>query len=725
MSGASERVVVGPAECDPGDGAPLRFTHPAAPALPYLLDERTEPWHGLRHRWGSGFVIVQDPGADGSDGQRSDVQRSGRQHSGRQHSGRWNQPIERDWDSGGNAVRLAFEPLPQLRLEVERRAEDRTHSRTGSRTDGRTGGRIGADGTPLPSLVERYRWTNRSARPLRLGSLGISLPIRDLYVDSTDALTSACHAHVFTGGAWSWLLAEPMSGSGPLLGLVVREGGLWAYSVESRNSRTSSNVRGHLVVHPTDRARNPDAFGGQPDIVLQPEETLRLAWTVGWYTDRAQFLADTDPPVELPQLAVPLNESLRVRPRTGVRVASDQAEVAPTPDGESELTVRGSRHGVAYLRINDATTGAESRTAIAFHYPIRELVELRVRVLLDRHRPWELPEPDRYAFVPRDTETGLTQPTSGWMDWTDGAERLGMPALLQQARLRGWGNESEIDQALRHWAWFARTRLLDEDGTVHRDSAEVEHRPRLYNFPWMAHFFADQYRLYRDERDLDTAARVLERSYQRGAAGHLSIGQPEAVLLVSDLLDQGGDSGRADRLRSWLSASALSFARAGDVLPSHEVNYEQSMVAPLVSLLALVHQRWPDPRLAEALVPAVRWLLAFGGPQPHVRLKDIGIRHWDGFWFGRNRQWGDVFPHHWSVLSAVACAQLPDELSDDSTRKLVDAVFRANTLNITADGEGTCAFVLPSCVDGVPGYRADPLANDQDWALTLWLRTTG
>ena len=30
------------------------------------------------------------------------------------------------------------------------------------------------------------------------------------------------------------------------------------------------------------------------------------------------------------------------------------------------------------------------------------------------------------------------------------------------------------------------------------------------------------------------------------------------------------------------------------------------------------------------------------------------IRHWDGYWFGRERLWGDVFPHYWSVLSAAA-----------------------------------------------------------------------
>jgi hypothetical protein len=30
---------------------------------------------------------------------------------------------------------------------------------------------------------------------------------------------------------------------------------------------------------------------------------------------------------------------------------------------------------------------------------------------------------------------------------------------------------------------------------------------------------------------------------------------------------------------------------------------------------------------------------------------------------------------------------------------------------------------MPSCVDGRPAHRADPLANDQDWALALYLRS--
>ena len=59
-----------------------------------------------------------------------------------------------------------------------------------------------------------------------------------------------------------------MDGSGPGLGLTLTAGELWAYSVESRDQFTGSNLRGHLYLHLTDRARCAHAMGGQPAVLL-------------------------------------------------------------------------------------------------------------------------------------------------------------------------------------------------------------------------------------------------------------------------------------------------------------------------------------------------------------------------------------------------------------------------------------------------------------------------
>ncbi|RVX40284.1 hypothetical protein EDD27_2686 [Nonomuraea polychroma] len=651
LSFGDGRVVLG------AEAAPVAFEHAADPDRLYLLDESIESWHGPDHSWGAGFVITSCG------------------------AGRWQAPYAVEWRSDGVIAR--HRPVAGLELEIDRRVAGERY-------------------------VETYRWTNTGSKPLEITGIGVNVPIRDVYDGAAASLARSCHAHVFTGGAWAWVLAEPMSGTPPLLGAIVREGALWAYSVESRNSATGSDVRGHLVVHPTDHARNPAAFGGQPVIELLPGESYTLRWELGWYANREAFLAATDAPARLPSLTAPVGAVL------GIDLAEGTTLFAG-PDLTSY------EHGVKHVDLE--RDGRRSRAAVAFLAPVRELAEARAARILGEHRPVERPEPERSAFVPVDTRTGLRQAENGWQDWTDGAERVGMAVLLQQARMRGWGDTAAIDEALRGFARFARECLVLPDGSVRRGSRPATHGLRLYNTPWLSHFFHDQFALYGDAADLDLAARLLEASYALGVRDHLLIGHAEAVVAVTTSLEEHGDPARAKVLRDALTEHALGFAGRGTELPAHEVSYEQSMVAPLVSLLATAYDLTPDDRLLSALRTATRWLRAFGGPQPHVRLRDIGIRHWDGFWFGIDRQWGDTFPHYWSVLTAVALRQLPDVLRTEDCERVADAIFTANLVDFGPDGQATCAFMMPSCVDGRPAHQPDPLANDQDWALALLLRS--
>ena len=77
------------------------------------------------------------------------------------------------------------------------------------------------------------------------------------------------------------------------------------------------------------------------------------------------------------------------------------------------------------------------------------------------------------------------------------------------------------------------------------------------------------------------------------------------------------------------------------------------MVAPLLDLLLSARRVDPDAVPADELDRRLGWLSAFAADQPDVRLRHMPIRHWDGYWFGGLRMWGDVFPHYWSILSAA------------------------------------------------------------------------
>jgi len=214
---------------------------------------------------------------------------------------------------------------------------------------------------------------------------------------------------------------------------------------------------------------------------------------------------------------------------------------------------------------------------------------------------------------------------------------------------------------------------------------------------------------------------VIERAFALGADRFLAIGLSEVCVDVADTLEDAGQIERATAIRERVIDSARHFLALGHRIPAHEVFYEQAIVAPLVNLFIDAHRLTGESGFLEGVRKTLPWLLAFGGPQPHVRLRGVAIRHWDGYWFGLRRQWGDVFPHYWSALTASTLYRLPKELRTPAYESLGDTILRANMANYFADGSATCAFVFPTSVDGEAAHVADPLANDQDWHLVIWM----
>ncbi|NIK57779.1 hypothetical protein [Kribbella shirazensis] len=607
------------------DGAVAQVLHPDGRRV-LLGDGPDSVVHDSLHAWGKGFVIT-DRGAF-----------------------RFDSPAFTRWRSSGIDLLYQF---GELELRVGRRFGER--------------------------WTETYELRNTGSGPVEIGSVAVSTPYRDVYTSSRESLTGAVHAHVWTGGADAWVWAVPMDGSGPGLGLQLEEGELWAYSVESREPGTSSNIRGHIYLHVTDQARAPHAMGGQPAITLAPGASYRWTWQLAWYDDLPAFHADREPLIDADRLTAEVNEPIRLR------------------DGR-EIT--SSEPGIQYV---DAP-GGRSRIAVLFHEPLRVIAERRARFVLDHQRRPELPDSRRYAFVPFDNDSGLTVLSSAWRDWSDARERVGMALLLQEVRDRGWGDRAELDEALAGYEQFVREHLLDDQGTIQDDSIH-QNAVRLYNFPWFARFLLGQ-------GDRAGATRILNRYYELGGDHFLAFD-------LGPLLSELG-------LHDHLVRHAKTFIGYGDELPPHEVNYEQSMVAPLLELLASAYRVAPGEIDGAELTRRLPWLTAFAADQPDVRLRHVPIRHWDGYWFGRLRLWGDVFPHYWSALSAVVYAAWPRDLVTPADAawldRAEDAILHANLVSFAADGSATCAFVYPSCVNGQPAHIADPLANDQDWALVYALR---
>jgi hypothetical protein len=444
---------------------------------------------------------------------------------------------------------------------------------------------------------------------------------------------------------------------------------------------------------------------------LAPGEEYVLAWEVAWYDDLADLAAAARPPAEFSAFSATVGAPIAIATALPVQ-AAEGVQVTATAGG---AVVTAATPGTYWVQV-----GGDARTEVLFHDTVRDAVSKRAAYVLAHQRSTERPGLLANALVPVDTVTRLTQTTNGWSDWTDGSERIGVALMLQHGLGRGWVDPA-VDDALDGWAAFARRHLIDASAAPRRGSQDQHTGIRLYDSPWLAQFFLERFAYHRRDDDLALAARILERAVELGIGRFLTIGFSDVMRDAAAALDAAGHRARAAALRAALVASARYFAEAGAALPAHEVSYEQSIVAPLLNLLSEAYRVTGDEQFLDAVRERLPWLTAFGAPLPHARLYGVAIRHWDGFWFGQRRQWGDVFPHYWSATSAAVLLRLPDALRSPETDALAEAILRANMANYFADGAATCAFVMPTSVDGVAAHAADPLANDQDFHLAIWM----
>ncbi len=570
------------------------------------------------------------------------------------------------------------------------------------------------------NLVESYLFQNISDSKIDISDIAINTPFNDNYDSAEVCVNGRAHAHIWAeGGNSAYVCAINMGANAPHLGLVVREGSLAGYEIRKRALKFgSSNFRGVIMLR-------PEKFS------LAPNETKKVSWTIfahsGWddfFKKIKSFGAvvakfETSPTIILGENAKVTFEASESLKRAQVRLNGS--------DISSKLSKNSLSRGVEFSPkclgeyVVELLYDEGKRTSVVFNVveSPKKIMAARVKFILQRQQMKD-PNDRRFgAFMVYDNileKLYLYDDKRVHPDVDEGAERVGMGIFL--ARYAQKNPSKELSQALALYADFIRAKLQTSDYKTYSTTLHTS-RNRYFNYPWVARFYCEMYKLTKNKIYLTHAIGTMNSFYAQ--FGHAKYTLDTPVFVSIKCLREAGMNDEADALMANYVKSGEIYLSRGANYPKQEVNFEQSIVAPaamhLLELWLLTkEQKWLDGAKFQ-----LEKLEAFDGLQPHYRLRNIAIRHWDAYWFGKRQIWGDTFPHYWACLSAMAYSIYADATGDVSYRARATNIVRSCLSLFYGEGRGTCAYVFPDKVDGIAGKLSDEYANDQDWALAFYL----
>lgn len=540
----------------------------------------------------------------------------------------------------------------------------------------------------------------------------VSFPLEDRYESSEICIAKRCHAHIFCGNDISYIMALRMGGDVPHLGMVVTKGSLCGHGIQ-RNFEKMSNDRGCFLLHVS-------------EMELLPGESYILEWVIFPHEGKEDFYEQVQK----------FRDFVKVEADTYVLYEGESTDISVKVNFPAEyVEINGEKvsvvHGKAIWKFHAKTCGEKlfeinaggifTWCRLYVQKPLLDLAEKRCHFIVEKQQYHGKSKNLYGAFLPYDNEEEHIF-YSDLYDYNGGRERVGMGILLAEyLKLKDETEESIIRESLEKYVkYIARELMIPETMEICNDIGYDNEYKRFYNWPWFAAFFTEMYVMTKERQYLEYACGIMEGYYANGGRNTYPIELP-IVQLVRCLEDAKMNT-EASKMLAFFKDHADSFLEKGLNYPPSEVNYEQSIVGPAAEVLLQVFILTGEKKYLEGGEEQLRVLELFNGTQPDYHLYEVAIRHWDGYWFGKKKLYGDTFPHYWSAITGnaylwyylITREQKYYKKAQDSIRGVLPMFFE--------NGKASCAYLYPKSVNGIDGGYWDPYANDQDWGLYFNLR---
>lgn len=562
------------------------------------------------------------------------------------------------------------------------------------------------------NFVESYVLKNISDTDvlIRPGEFGIVVPFNDRYTYADECMVKRCNTHIWCGGNCSYINALKMGKSDINLGLVLTKGNLHSYS-QLENPMENAQSRGDFLLNTV------------ADLAMGEEYVIE--WEIFVHTGKEDFVrkALQTPAfvaVDAEQYTVYENETIcftAVMPygtqKVDVFIGKEKL-LCDYDEKTRKLSLSYAPSKTGEYSIMIKYDGRITHADFIVVKQLENIAKSRIDFIVDNQQYKKQGSALDGAYLIYDNKENYKIFENDIPDHNASRERVGM-ALLIIKYLRTH-DDPKLRQSIERYIDFVKREFYDEKtGEVFDTVRKNRDLIRLYNAPWIMMLFAEMYFLTEDKGYIENIIKIADNYYSNGGFKFYPNAFMPAIILST--FERSGMNEEKEKIKGYFINHAENILEKRLSYPPHEVNYEQTIVSPAVTILSEMSALTGEKKFSDAAKMHIEVLERFNGMQPSFHLNEIPIRYWDGFWFGKCRLRGDTFPHYWSCLTAQAYADYYQISGDEKYKIAAEKCMRNCLCLFTENGKGSAAYMYPYKINNTYGEFYDDWSNDQDFAL--------
>lgn len=562
-------------------------------------------------------------------------------------------------------------------------------------------------------LIVKTVLTNNNTYPVyyKEGDIAIDIPFNDAYESSEICMNERAHTHIHTGLDVCYVRSERMGLNDNNLGLVFVKGRISSYSQDGVCTHNRGYFRLNLAPF---YINNGQTYQIEYVFFIFKDKTdffnkLKKTKTYLHVNSDKGFTFDYDS-----EITFSVHSKDKI---LNASVLLDGSEIA-FKKGSKSIKILHKPKRLGEHKFIFSINGVMGTATFNVISSIESLIEKRIKFIVEKQQCLDKNSPLYGAYLVYDNEEKVQHCNTTWPDYNGVRERLGMPiSIIKWLQSH---NDEKVRKSVELYVEFLLRESVDEsNGYVYGNIGKDESSLRLYNPPWVMLLFAEYYNLTKNVRWAKLVYTVVKYYYTKG--GHKFYPNGIRFSTLFNCLKDAGLNAELKEILPLFDKHIDNIVKNGTNYPPHEVNFEQTIVTPAVTLLLDKYQISGDEKYLVEAKKHLDILEKFNGCQPDCRQNKIPIRFWDDFWFGKNGTFGDTL-HYWSVLSGY-CFYLYGKLSNNEYYvDYGEQCLRNCCYLFSENGQASCAYVYPKQINGKNGQFHNVFANDQDFTLYFLMK---